>query len=153
MRPPDKPQPQVPIGFSALRESRINLLVGWRLVRKHWATALATAMAICLAVTFYTLGQTKIYLATSTVQLDPNPPRPLGKDMQSYDMGAGDRWSAREYCETQYKIIQSMRVALGVVRELDLNHDTGFIRMLPPARRLPRWPSNPTRPQRSSGTD
>jgi capsular exopolysaccharide synthesis family protein len=88
-------------------------------------------LAISLAVTFYTLGQTKIYVTSSTVQFDPTPPRPLGKDMQAIDMGAGDRWGNREYCETQYKIIQSMRVALSVVRELDLNHDGGFIRMLP----------------------
>ena len=44
------------------------MLVGWRLVRKHWATALATALAICLAVTFYTLGQTKIYQALKGVR-------------------------------------------------------------------------------------
>jgi capsular exopolysaccharide synthesis family protein len=52
--------------------------------------------------------------------------------MQSIDMGLGDHWGNREYCETQYKIIQSMRVAMAVVRELDLNHDGGFIGMLPP---------------------
>jgi len=111
----------------------MNFLVGWRLVRKHWTTALATALAVCLAVTFFTLGQKKIYLATSTVQFDPAPPRPLGKDVQAIvDLGAGDRWGNREYCETQYRIIQSMRVAMKVVRELDLNHDGAFIQNLSP---------------------
>ena len=52
--------------------------VVWHTVRKHWTTAAATALAVILGVTFYTLGQTKIYQAASTIQFDPNPPRPLG---------------------------------------------------------------------------
>ena len=32
----------------------------WQTVRKNWATALLTVLAVTLAVTFYTLGQTKI---------------------------------------------------------------------------------------------
>jgi len=116
----------------------MNLLIGWRLIRKHWTTALGTALAVCLAVTFYTLGETKIYVAAATVQFDPTPPRPLGKDVQAIDMGAGDHWTNREYCETQFKIIQSMRVALAVVRELDLNHDAGFIQMASPGVQPPK---------------
>ena len=43
------------------------------------------------------------------------------------DIGAGNYWSNREYHETQYKIIQSMRVALPVVEQLDLQHDASFM--------------------------
>jgi succinoglycan biosynthesis transport protein ExoP len=119
----------------------MNFLIGWRLVRKHWATALATALAISLAVTFYTLGQKKIYVAQATVQLDPSPPRPLGKDVQSVvDLGVGDRWGNREYCETQYRIMQSLRVAAAVVRELDLGHDSAFIRNASPGAAPPPGP-------------
>lgn len=130
--------PQRPVSPSLIREPRMNLLIGWRLVRKHWATALVVALAVCLSVTFFTLGQTKIYVAAATVQFDPSPPRPLGKDIQTIEMGAGDHWGNREYCETQYKIMQSMRVALAVVRELDLNHDAAFIRMLPLGTQAPK---------------
>ena len=49
----------------------------WHTVRKNWATAVLTALAVTLAVTFYTLGQTKIYQAAATIQFDPTPPRPL----------------------------------------------------------------------------
>jgi succinoglycan biosynthesis transport protein ExoP len=109
------------------------LIARWRTVRKYWATTVATALAIALGVTFYTLGQTKIYQATATVQFDPTPPRPLGKDVETVvDMGAGNYWNNREYYETQYKIIQSMRVALAVVQALDLNHDASFCEGLAP---------------------
>ena len=101
----------------------------WRTVRKHWATALATAIAVTLIATFYTLGRTRIYQASATLQFDPNPPRPLGKAIETVvDMGVGNYWDNREYYETQYKIIQFMRVALAVVQELDLTHDSTFLK-------------------------
>lgn len=112
-----------------------NLLVAWRTVRKHWVTALVTALGVFLAVAFYTLGQKKIYQATATVQFDPNPPRPLGRGVEGVvEMGAGSYWNNREYYETQYKIIQSMRIALAVVRDLDLHNDGAFLDNLPPGR-------------------
>ncbi len=115
--------------------SAVNIIVAWRTVRKHWVTALATTLVVALAVAFYTLGQTKIYQATATVQFDPSPPRPLGRGVDTVvEMGTGSYWNNREYYETQYKIIQSMRVALAVVRELDLNNDASFLRNLPPGR-------------------
>ncbi|MBK7582378.1 MAG: hypothetical protein IPI67_19505 [Myxococcales bacterium] len=92
------------------------------------ALALATAVAVSLAVTFYTLGQTKIHQASAIIQFDPNPPRPLGKSVDMVvDLGTGTYWNNREYYETQYKIIQSMRVALPVVQQLGLQDDASFI--------------------------
>jgi capsular exopolysaccharide synthesis family protein len=105
----------------------------WHIVRKHWTTAVMTALAVTLAVTFYTLGQTKIYQAAATIQFDPNPPRPLGQKVETVvEMGAGSYWDNHEYYETQYKIIQSMRVSLAVVGQLGLNHDAAFLRNAPP---------------------
>jgi polysaccharide biosynthesis transport protein len=122
-----------PIGPTG--ESAFNIVVAWRTVRKHWVTALVTALAVSLSVAFYTLGQTKIYQATATVQFDPSPPRPLGKGFDAVvDMGSGAYWNNREYYETQYKIIQSMRIALAVVRNLNLHNDASFLNNLPPGR-------------------
>lgn len=112
--------------------------VVWHTVRKHWTTAVVTALAVILGVTFYTLGQTKIYQAAATIQFDPNPPRPLGAKVETVvDMGAGNYWDNHEYYETQYKIITSSRVALAVVAQLGLNHDAAFLMNAPPGVVLP----------------
>ena len=113
-------------------ERSINLLVVWRTVRKHWATAVATALVIGVAVAFYTLGQTKIYESSSTILFDPNPPRPLGGRVEAVvEMGSGPVWDTREYYETQYQLIQSKRVCQTVVTELGLHRDLAFLQNLP----------------------
>ena len=69
----------------------------WHTLRKHWTTAAMTALAVVLGVTFYTLGQTKIYQAAATIQFDPNPPRPLGQKVETVvEMGAGSYWDNHE---------------------------------------------------------
>lgn len=120
-------------------EGGFDALIIWRTVRKHWATALATALAISVSVAFYTLGQTKIYESSSTILFDPNPPRPLGGKVETVvEMGSGAVWDTREYYETQYQIIKSMRVATAVVVELGLNRDAGFIYNLPKDAPIPK---------------
>jgi polysaccharide biosynthesis transport protein len=114
-------------------ERTLDLLTAWRTVSKHWTTALTTLLAVALSVTFYTLGQKKIYQSAATVQFDPNPPRPLGRGFDSVvDMGAGSYWNNREYYETQYKVMQSTRVVLLVVTKLNLQSDGYFLKNLPP---------------------
>jgi capsular exopolysaccharide synthesis family protein len=104
------------------------LITTWRTVRKFWGTAFGTFLTVTLALTFFTLGQTKIYQANGTVMFDPNPPRPLGKGVDTVvDLGAGSFWNNQEYYTTQYKIIQSMHIALAVVNQLGLHHDGGFL--------------------------
>lgn len=111
----------------------------WQTIRKNWATAVVTALSVVLGVTFYTLGQTKIYQAAATIQFDPNPPRPLGGKVETVvDMGSGSSWDNHEYYETQFKILTSQRVATVVVSQLGLDHDAGFLRNSPPgAKPLP----------------
>jgi len=119
---PDRGEP--PEGSSAV--------LAWQVLRKYWPTALGSALVVVLAAVFYTLGQTKIYQAQATVHFDPNPPRPLGHRVESVvDMGAGNYWGNQEYYETQYKIIQSRRVAVEVVRELGLHTSPPFLQNLP----------------------
>ena len=95
--------------------------------------AAATALVVTIAAVFYTLGQTKIYEASATVMFDPNPPRPLGRQVDTVvDLGSGNSWDNREYYETQYIIIRSMSVGLAVVGELGLDHDAAYLQNLPP---------------------
>ncbi|KYF66103.1 GumC family protein [Sorangium cellulosum] len=113
-------------------ERAIDLVATWRTVSKHWAIALTTMLFVALSVTFYTLGQKKIYQSTATLQFDPNPPRPLGRGVETVvDMGAGSYWNNREYYETQYKVMRSIRVALAVVAQLNLHNDAYFLKDLP----------------------
>lgn len=105
----------------------------WHTVRKNWATAVLTALAVVLSVTFYTLGQVKIYQAAAVIQFDPNPPRPLGGKVEAVvDMGSGSYWDNHEYYETQYKIITSLKISTAVVNQLGLNHDAAFLANAPP---------------------
>ena len=120
-------------------EGGFDALIVWRTVRKHWATALAAALIISVSVAFYTLGQTQIFESSSTIQFDPNPPRPLGGKFEAVvEMGSGAVWDTREYYETQYQIIQSMRVATAVVVELGLQRDAAFIYNLPKDAPIPK---------------
>ena len=110
----------------------------WHAVRKHWLLAVGVALTVFLAVSFYTLGQKKIYQAVGTIQFDPRPPRPLGNEVQTVvDMGAGDYWNNREYYETQYHVISSNRTTVAVVEELGLQHDPAFIHNAAPNTTLP----------------
>ncbi len=116
----------------AEREPFIDVLAVWRPIRKHWLTALSTAALVTVGVGFWTMKQKRIFEASATVQFDPNPPRPLGGKVESVvEMGSGAYWDTREYYETQYQILRSRRVSLGVVRELALHHDQAFIQNAP----------------------
>ena len=97
-----------------------------------------SAVLVMLGVAIYTLEQTKIYRSSATILIDPSVPKPLGKDVQTVvDMGAGDFMANHEYLATQYKIIQSRRVAGAVVKQLGLNRDRSFIDNVPPRPNLP----------------
>jgi capsular exopolysaccharide synthesis family protein len=135
----------------AERADEINYLLLWRIVRKYWATAAATMLVIVLGATFYTLGQTKIYQASATIKFDPNPPKPLGKSIDAIvDMGSGNYWNNQEYYETQYKVIQSMRVAQAVVSDLGLDHDNAFLANAPPGATA-RPPEREITPEQAAG--
>lgn len=124
----NRPSPQP----GADHDGGIDPLMLLRLVRKHWAVAVGVAVVVTLAVAFYTLGQKRIYEATASIQFDPNPPRPLGAKVETIvELGSGAVWDTREYYETQYQIITSMKVALAVVAELGLHRDAAFLQNLP----------------------
>jgi polysaccharide biosynthesis transport protein len=116
-----------------VEESGINVFAILRTLRKRWMLVIAVALAVALAVTFHTLGQTKIYQATATMLFDPNPPRPLGRDVDTVvDMSSGNYWNNKEYYETQYELMKSLRLAKMVADDLALQNDLAFLQNLPP---------------------
>jgi capsular exopolysaccharide synthesis family protein len=113
--------------------SKLSPIAVVHAARKNWLVVIVVAAVISLAVSFYVLGQTKIYQSSATLQFDPQPVRPLGTQVQTVvEMGAGAVWFNREYYVTQHKIIQSRQVATAVVQRLGLNRDRAFLENLPP---------------------
>jgi capsular exopolysaccharide synthesis family protein len=114
-------------------ESRLDLASILQALRKYWPLSLAICLAVTLGVTFYTLGQPKIYAATATVMFDPAPPRPLGREVEAVaDLGGTDYWSNQEYYSTQLHVMKSKRVAVAVVQDLGLHRDPAFVSNAPP---------------------
>lgn len=104
----------------------------WTGVRKNWWLATLVTFLAVLGAAFYTLGQTKIYQAKATVLFDPQPPRPLGNDVQAVvDVSQSSYWNNKEYYKTQFWILKSRQLASTVVRELALHKDASFIRNKP----------------------
>ncbi|MBN2197020.1 MAG: polysaccharide biosynthesis tyrosine autokinase [Polyangiaceae bacterium] len=117
--------------------------VALKALRKHWLMGLVVAAGVFFGTTFYTLGQKKIYRSTATVQIEPTPPRPLGKDVQNVvDMGVGSYWSNKEYYATQQKLLQSRALAVETVKKLALHRNLRFLANAAPGE------ANPPAPER-----
>jgi capsular exopolysaccharide synthesis family protein len=99
----------------------------WAALRRNWIIIVAATVVAGLIATFYTLGQKRIYEAQATMLFDPQPPRPLGKEVQAVVDLSGDYLNKKEYYRTQFWVIQSQRIATMVVQQLGLNKDARFI--------------------------
>ncbi|PKN39995.1 MAG: protein tyrosine kinase, partial [Deltaproteobacteria bacterium HGW-Deltaproteobacteria-20] len=115
----------------------IDWLALLRIARKRWLLVLGVALAISLAVTFRTLGTKKIYQSTATVLFDPNPPRPLGRQVETVVDFGGSYWNNKEYYQTQYELMRSRRLAMVVVEDLGLQYDGAFLTNAEPGETLP----------------
>lgn len=106
---------------------------------RSWPWILA-ALALGVVVSgLYTTRERKIYRSSSTLEIDPSPPRPLGSDVKTVvDVAAGSYWVNREYYETQLRIITSSGVGMEVVRRLNLHREPAFIENLPAGAKPPR---------------
>ncbi len=108
-----------------------------QLLRALWKNRyliLAVTALTTVLVTLWTLKQPKIYSASTTVEFDPNPPRPLGRNINDVSSGLETYWSTREYYLTQYQVLQSQRISELVVRQLGLQYNVEFLQ-LPEKRR------------------
>jgi len=117
------------------QEQAIDIPSLLRVIRKRfWIILLVASISISITA-FYTLRQQKIYQATTTLQIETQAPRVLGKDFEEVaTLGTGNYWTDQEYYETQYKIIESREVSERTVRMLKLNEDPDFMGV-PPDRR------------------
>jgi len=91
-----------------------------------WLIVAITAVVL-LAGTVWTIRIPKIYEATTTVEYDPNPSRPLGGAVQDVADPIGNYWATREFFGTQNLVIASRDVAERVVQKLGLHEDPSYL--------------------------
>ncbi|MHB1846635.1 MAG: GumC family protein [Deltaproteobacteria bacterium] len=124
----DPHSPQPASGPPVFDDPEIDLLAYWRVIRKHWGLIGTIFVTVVVAGVFWTLGQPKIYEASATVDIEQTSPQVLGSNVQDVvDMGPGNFWFAKEYYETQYKVIASRAVSQRVVDKLQLGGDLDFL--------------------------
>lgn len=131
MSEPSLPPIQPLVDLSEGATSRFSPMALWGAIRKNWIIIVALTAAAALAATFYTLGQTKVYEAQATILFDPQPPRPLGNQVQAVVDVGGEYWNNKEYYKTQFWVIQSQRTASLVVKQLGLQKDPSFLANAP----------------------
>ncbi len=94
--------------------------------RYVWLVVLFVVASVGVAVAV-TSRQQRLYEAMCTIEYDPNPPRPLGADVEDVAEPLQNFWITREFFETQNRIIASRLVAERVVERLGLHHDRDFV--------------------------
>ena len=107
------------------------------LLRDLWRYKLvvpAVAGLIAGAVALYATRQPRIFLATATLEYDPNPAQPMGRSLDDGEQSS-NYWSKQEFYETQNFVLKSRALAERVVRKLGLNEDPSFFAINAPARR------------------
>lgn len=109
------------VGFSEL----------FSLVRRNWWLLALLALAGGTAAVLYSHSRTKIFRATTTIQIDPSPPKPLGHAVEgAVDVGT-TLFGNSQYYETQYQVLRSRNVALQTVQRLALHRDASFVFNVP----------------------
>ncbi len=113
------------------------VLFGWRTLweRKWWLVlGLTVGVAFSLAIT---LRQRPIYRAECTLEYNPFPSRPLGRQVDDVAPQMFQVWRLAEWYETQNEIMQSRAIAERVVKKIGLHKDPDFMGV--PQERRPSW--------------
>jgi succinoglycan biosynthesis transport protein ExoP len=132
--------PPVPSSAKAnlLADAASTATVLVKSVLKYWPTVAAVALLSVGASLIYSKSVTKIYEATTLIEISPNATAPLGDDGKAtLNLGAGMLWDTHEYYETQYKIIGSDHVLGDVARALSLTSDESFMGRAAPGSKPP----------------
>lgn len=85
-------------------------------LKRKWLIAAISITVLSLA-TLWTLRQTKIYRATSSILIETSAPKVLGQGVSEVvDLGTGSYWWNQEYFNTQINILKSRDVAKRAVQ-------------------------------------
>ena len=120
MEPTSQPLPH--------EDEQINLRAYWSILLKRKWVVLAVFVAAVVAMAVYSLGQTKIYSAQTSIIIDMNAPQVLGEGVREVvEVGSGSYWYTKDFYETQYRVMKSRAVAQRVVDDLGLRNDLSFL--------------------------
>ncbi|MCZ7684783.1 MAG: Wzz/FepE/Etk N-terminal domain-containing protein [Sandaracinaceae bacterium] len=133
------PREELPPATDAQEESGLDLREYARVLWSYKWLILAVTAAVGAAVIFWTLRQPKIYQATCTIEYDPNPTTPLGRDVEDVANPIGSFWMSREFFATQNAIISSRTVAESVVAALHLHREPSFFGLELSREERSRW--------------
>ncbi len=101
------------------------------LLRRAWGLKwlLLPMMIIAVAsAVYFTRQQTKIYRAVAQIIIDLEAPRYLPYNGQEVvRLGTGNTWNTVEFFETQFRIIQSLKVSEEVAQKFNLIEDHDFL--------------------------
>ena len=92
----------------------------------RWLISGTVALVVLVGL-FWTLRLPKIYEATCSLEYDPNPSRPLGRNIEDVADPISNFWASREFFQTQNKVIGSREVAERAVTSLGLHKDPMFV--------------------------
>lgn len=109
------------------RPSNLSTAYFARAARKHALLVLACWVGVMACGIFATLGQVRIYRSEALLRFEPDPPRPLGQRVEIVSSPAINAWNRREFYETEFRILRSLRVAMSAVRSLGLQNDPTFL--------------------------
>jgi polysaccharide biosynthesis transport protein len=113
------------------QEQAIDLRNILQIIFRHKWLIIVPAIVVPIIVTFYALRIPKTYEATATLEYDPNPPRPLGQDIQDVSDPDGSYWKDQEWYATQNEVIASRPVAEIAVRKLELHKNPAYLGLPP----------------------
>jgi polysaccharide biosynthesis transport protein len=118
---PTNPTVSSGAAHAAATQSLEYVRVLWK---RKWLVLLAAVLGSGVAYA-WTSRLPRIYQADCTIEYDPNPPKPLGREVEDVSTPMA-WWETREYFTTQNKIIASRAVAERVVRKLSLHENADF---------------------------
>ncbi len=96
-------------------------------LRKRWLGIAAVFAVVVVAAGLFTIRQTPVYQASTSLIIDPVMPRILQEVSDVVEVGAGRTWQTREFYETEYEVIRSRAISRTVVEKLGLANDLEFL--------------------------
>ncbi len=98
--------------------------LGKILLKRRWTVA-TFFLVVSVLITIATLLQTPVYRATAVVRIETETPNIVGfKEVVA--LGLQNYWAAKEFYETQFRIIRSRPVAAEVIEKLKLSQQPPF---------------------------